>query len=87
MYRVGLKVHNWYVVIQSVSVPNVPCGVESAFGMGLYLKIYQFLMYRVELKGIAFACASRLMSVPNVPCGVESQDIVGFLEGGKPVSS
>ena len=75
MYRVELKasaVRIW--PSWSLTVPNVPCGVESCpCGFCLLAMNSSFLMYRVELK----ACSSTLFRwswtcVPNVPCGVES---------------
>ncbi len=52
MHRVELKDHYTFASLTIIfSVPNAPCGVESLFGLVVFLeKLYQFLMHRVELK-------------------------------------
>ena len=54
-------------------VPNVPCGVESLFGVPASAPTGQFLMHRVELKVQSKTLSgSFFLHVPNAPCGVES---------------
>ena len=52
MYRVELKVVPQGLIRPYVTVPNVPCGVESHFRTSLHVFYGLFLMYRVELKEV-----------------------------------
>ncbi len=61
-----------------MSVPNVPCGVESQTPEDSTYLTNSFLMYRVELKELLKEFTQTNKGVPNVPCGVESREMKYF---------